>query len=558
MRKLMFIAVLIVLGSPLAGCLSGKMTGPDGSADTPPVKNIIFMVSDGTAGEAWTMARWVKGGRLASDAILSGAVLTYGADSIITDSAAAATSYATGQKGSVGGIAVAPWHVTVPDLTCDPTKQYQPLATVLEGARLTGRATGIIATSNLQHATPAAFTAHTHDRRMYNEIAEQQVYQEVDVVLSGGRRYLLPEGVGSGVRTDGENLIEAVKAMGYAYVTNREQMLAADGEKIFGLFAENDMAYDLDRALFAPNQPSLAEMTAKALQTLSSCRKGRTRGFFLFVEGSKIDWAAHDNDPAGVAGELLAYDAAVGVALDFARADGNTLLISLADHATGGLSLGRGDDPHSSTTGDDYPVLSIRKAGLTAEGLARLIGKDRSETAVRAKLADHWGITEPSGEEITLIRQSTGGANLRRTLASMLSRRALIGWTTHGHTGGESFLFSYGPGRLTGLWQNSDIGRYMARQLDFSLAEIDKRLFVDGRSAFQAAGFTTRIDRNDAANPVFVVSKDNIQARLPLAKNLLLSGDKTIVLEGIVVPVEELDRVYLPRQAIDIVKARLK
>jgi len=166
------------------------------------VKNVIFLLSDGTANEAWPLVRWVKGERLASDDILSGAIRTYGADSIITDSAPGSTSYATGQKGTDKGIAVYPWHVTITGVDFDPAKQYVPLATVLEGARLTGRATGIVATSNVQHATPADFTAHTHDRSNYTEIGEQQVYHNIDVVLAGGEQYLLPKGVGAGVRTD--------------------------------------------------------------------------------------------------------------------------------------------------------------------------------------------------------------------------------------------------------------------------------------------------------------------------------------------------------------------
>lgn len=149
-------------------------------------KNVIFLLTDGTGPEAWPLARWVKGGPLAVDEILTGAIRTYGADSVITDSAPGGSAYATGYKGSDKGIAVAPWSITIEAAKADPAMKFVPLATVLEGAKLTGRATGVIATSNVQHATPAAFSSHWHDRNNYNEIGEQQVYQGIDVVLSGG------------------------------------------------------------------------------------------------------------------------------------------------------------------------------------------------------------------------------------------------------------------------------------------------------------------------------------------------------------------------------------
>jgi alkaline phosphatase len=554
----MVFAVLISVGLSLSASASVSAVMITGNGDAGDVKNIIFLLSDGAANEAWPLSRWVKGERLASDDILSGAIRTYGADSIITDSAPGSTSYATGQKGTDKGIAVYPWNVTITGVDFEPTRQYVPLATTLEGARLTGRATGVVATSNVQHATPADFTAHTHDRNNYNEIGEQQVYQNIDVVLSGGEKYLLPMGVGSGVRTDKENLVEVIKAKGYAYVTNREQMLAASGQKIFGMFAKDAMAYDIDRDTFAPGEPSLAEMTAKALDVLSGSSKGRKQGFFLFVEGSKIDWAAHANDPAGVASELIAYDNAVKVALEFAKADGSTLVISVADHTTGGLSIGVRSDPEYSTTDDDFVVVPLRKAMLTGEGMGRLIEKDTSEASIKALFAERWGITDIASGEIASIRKSSRGVALQNILVSMLSRRARVGWTTNGHTGGDPYLFSYGPGRISGLWENSDIGKYMANKLGFTFPEINKRLFVEASAAFRAAGLSSIIDRSDATNPVLVVSKGEAKARLPLAKNQVWVNGKIIELEGIVVLAEKLDKVFLPAQAVEVVKAELQ
>ena len=145
---------------------------------------------------------------------------------------------------------------------------------MLEGARLTGRATGLVATANIQHASPAAFSAHTHDRGRYSDIGEQQVYQSIDVVLAGGEQYLLPMADGRGARPDNEDLVRVLQGKGYDYVRTRAQMQAATGTKLFGMFAADDMIYDLDRAQLAPDQPSLAEMTRKAIEVLSRSEKG--------------------------------------------------------------------------------------------------------------------------------------------------------------------------------------------------------------------------------------------------------------------------------------------
>ena len=169
------------------------LAAPPSVAAPATAKNVIFLLTDGTGPEAWPLARWVKGSPLAVDGILTGAIRTYGADSIITDSAPGATAYATAFKGTDKGISVAPWNITIDAANADPAGKYKPLATLLEGAKLTGRATGLVATSNVQHATPAAFSSHWHDRANYNEIAEQQVYQGMDVVLSGGAQYLQPK-----------------------------------------------------------------------------------------------------------------------------------------------------------------------------------------------------------------------------------------------------------------------------------------------------------------------------------------------------------------------------
>lgn len=547
----------IALGTALAAC--GHAPVPPAEASSSPlVRNVIFMMSDGTPNEAWALTRWVKGTRLASDDILTGAVQTYGADSIITDSAPGGTAFATGHKGTDKGIAVSPWRVTINGVSPNPAQAYAPLPTVLEGARLTGRATGLVATANIQHASPAAFSAHTHDRSRYADIGEQQVYQSIDVVLAGGEQHLLPMADGRGVRQDNEDLVKVLRDKGYDYVRTRAQMQAATGAKLFGMFAADDMVYDLDRAQFAPDQPSLAEMTRKAIELLSRSEKGQRHGFFLFVEGSKVDWAAHANDPSGVLSDLRAYDEAVKVALDFARADGQTLVISTSDHGNGGLTIGRREAAKYATTDDDSLVTPLRRAQLTGEGLARLLAQDKSEAHIRDVLARHWGIEDLSAQEIQGIQNAPPQSWLQYVLGPMLSSRAGVGWTTNGHTGGDPFLYSFGPGRVSGLWENTGLAHHMASVMGVDLKALQERLFVEAEPALSALGLQVELDRTQAANPVLRVRNgQGDEARLPIHKNELLLADRTHGLEGVVVLAEQTGKVYVPREAIELIRTSL-
>lgn len=549
-------AALILAGlffAPIAGAAQH-----DGAGGLKPVKNVILLLSDGTGPEAWPLIRWVKGAPLNVDSILTGAIRTYGADSVITDSAPGATAFATGFKGSARGISVGAWNVTIDAAKEMVAPKYVPLATLLEGARLSGRATGVVATCNVQHATPAAFSAHWHDRGNYSELGEQQVYQGMDVVLSGGSQYLLPASIPGGRREDGENLVAVIKSRGYAYVTTKDELAAVTGTKVWGAFAPDAMAYDIDRDEFAPAEPSLAEMTGKAIGLLAANPRARKDGFFLFVEGSKVDWAAHANDPAGLVSDLLAFDEAVGVAIDFAKKDGNTLVVVVADHGTGGISIGTKADPKYSATDDVSVAAPLRKVRVTSEGIEKLLAT-ADDKKIRDVMASRWGIADLSDAELAAISAARAEKKpLNPVIAPLLSARARVGWTTNGHTGADVFLFSYGPDRPVGLWQNTDIGRHLAVRMGFDFKSLNERLFVEAGAAFTAAGFASRVDRSDAANPVLVVSKGAAEARLPFSKNVLFVNGKKIELEGLVVAAEKLGTVYVPAQAVKALAAEFR
>ncbi|MCX7023028.1 MAG: alkaline phosphatase [Spirochaetes bacterium] len=534
-------------------------TGAFAQAKAPTeVKNVIFLLTDGTGPEAWPLIRWVKGSPLAVDSILTGAIRTYGADSIITDSAPGATAFATGYKGTDKGISVGAWNVTVEASRNRLASSYVPLATLVEGARISGRATGIVATSNVQHATPAAFSAHWHDRNNYNELAEQQVYQGMDVVLSGGSQYLVLKDAG-GKREDKEDLVDVIKAKGYAWVTTKDEMAAVRAGKVWGAFAPDAMAYDIDRDELAASEPSLAEMTGKAIELLSASQKAKSKGFFLFVEGSKVDWAAHANDPAGLVSDLLAFDDAVRVALEYAKKDPNTLVVAVADHGTGGITIGTREDPNYSSTDDDFVVGPMRRTGMTAEGLEKYLAGDASEEKIKAVMAGKWGIADLSADELkAIVDVTTAKKPLTPVIVPMLSKRARLGWTTSGHTGADVLMFAYGPAKPAGLMENTDVGKAVAEAMGFYFPSLNTRLFSEADRSFRAEGFEVAIDRTDPANLALVVTRNGKSARFPFAKNVMIVGDKVTELEGLVVYAEKLGRVFLPSQAITLAAAALK
>ena len=517
-----------------------------------PAKNVILLMTDGTSSTHITLTRWYKGAPLSLDSILVGGLRTYSAESLVTDSAPAATAFATGYKTNSKFLGILPEKTTVPGVSAvSEEDKFKPVATVLEGARLLGKSVGLVATSQVQHASPAGFSAHTPFRDRYTLIAEQQVYGDIDVVFGGGLQYLLPKALG-GVRTDDKNLVNVLKDKGFPLLKTRDELLAFKGRKVWGLFAPEALQFDFDRKDFAPQEPSLAEMTSKAIETLSKNEKG----FFLFVEASKVDWAAHANDPVGVVSDLLAYDEAVRVALDFAKKDGQTLVMAFADHGTGGMSIGRKEFykiydklPYETVLGP------LKQATYTGEGMDKALDGNRSEFNIRVQMMQNYAINDLTTEEITAIQKAPRKRAFATVVGPMLSKRAAIGWIYTGHTGEDLFLYAYGPNKPTGLIQNTDIAKITAQSLGFDLAETNRKLYVDAATAFTSIGATTRLDFSNPDYQVLHVEKGIHRAYLPIDANLLIIGKTAHPLPGLVVQIPKTGKVFVPQKAVDLLKA---
>lgn len=533
---------LIIALALTAGITTGGISPAQAANETKQIKNVIILIPDGMPSDATALARWYKGSDLALDEIASGLVRTHSADAPIADSAPAGTALATGHKSHTGFVGVLPDEATMPgEDPIAPGDARKPVASVLEAARLAGKSTGIIATSEIMHATPADFTSHYPSRKEYDILSKQQVYSGVDVVLGGGSSYLSPEG-----RADGENLIASIKALGYEYVTTPEAMAKSSSSKLWGMFSSKAMAYDMDRN--PAEQPSLAEMTAKAIEVLSKDEDG----FFLMIEGSKVDWAAHANDPIGILSDVLAFDDAVKTALDFAKQDGETVVVAVTDHGNGGLTIG-----NSSTTGtyDTEPLSTfidpLKRAKLTGEGLEAKLNSDR--TNIQAVMAEYFGITDLSNEEIQAIRDAKAGS-MNYTVGPMISKRSGIGWTTGGHTGGDVVLYAYSPtnDRPSGVIDNTDVAKYMARVLGLDLDAVSSQLFVPAKQAFAAKGAEVVLDLNDAKNPKAIVTKGSTKLELQIHKNIAILNGAKKTLKG--VNVFNGSDLFVPQDAVDLIK----
>lgn len=505
-----------------------------------PVRNIIMMIPDGMSSDAVTLARWYRDGKaLHLDEMASGMMKTYSADAAVADSAPAGTAMATGHKSHTGFVGVLPDEVTMPGLTpLQEGDQRRPVASILEAARLLNKSTGLIATSEIMHATPAAFSAHDASRKNYDALSEQQAHQQIDVVLGAGSKFFSAEG-----RKDGDDLLPMLKEK-YQYVTTPEEMAAVTSGKLWGMFADSSMAYDFDRD--ASKEPSLAEMTRKAIELLNQ----NEHGFFLMVEGSKVDWAAHANDTIGIISDVLAFDDAVGVALAFAKEEGNTLVIAATDHGNSGITIG-----NRNTSGDyDKRPLSdfmapIMRAKLTGEGLVQKLNEDRSNAG--EVLKQYYGIEDATEEEIAAVKAAEAGS-MNYVVAPMMADRANIGYTTGGHTGGDVTLYVYAPegiSQLTGTPENSDIARYMEKAFQTDLKQVTERLFVRAKDAFAQKGAEVVLDESDAMNPQLVVTKGDKELRLTINRNLALLNGQETLLEGVVVNSGE---VFVPQMAVDL------
>lgn len=299
--------------------------------DTKP-KNIIILFADGTTSSQYEFGRYSSALLRQQSFAVTDIVMAKGqyqlmktesANYFVTDSAAAGSAMSTGYKVNNGSISI------TPDGKAPPT--------IMEVAKDKGKRIGLLSTAPIYDATPAAFSVHAKSRRDYELIVNQYLELAPDVLMGGGSNYFLPNSLPGGKRQDGKNVIEAFKAKGYQYINTPEQLNQIKSIKLLGLFADEDLDYEIDRN--SQETPNLAQMVTAALQVLNQdSKKSKNRGFVLFAENENTDSAGHHNDAAALMRDLWAFDDAVKVALEFQKQNPDTLVIVTGDHETGGFS----------------------------------------------------------------------------------------------------------------------------------------------------------------------------------------------------------------------------
>ncbi len=346
MKKLLLAAVLASACSP-AAFAAGE------------AKNVIFFLGDGMGPTTVTAARIYKykeEGELHMEKLdgktRTARVKTYSKDAQTTDSAPSMAAYMTGVKMNNEVLSMSADTKAIrpngKDSACPATGNGTAVDTILEIAKAKGKSVGAVTTTTVTHATPAATYAHICHRDAENTIAAQAVVGGVgyntklgnglDVLLGGGRTYFLPTtGVGAakGSRTDGRDLTAEMQAKGYTYANTGTALAAIDGKtttKLLGLFNPSHMEYELDRVKKNIDEPSLAAMTLKAIDVLGQ----NSSGFFLMVEGGRIDHALHGSNAKRVMDDAIAFDDAIKTALDEMKKRDpelkNTLIVVTADH----------------------------------------------------------------------------------------------------------------------------------------------------------------------------------------------------------------------------------
>lgn len=455
------------------------------------IKNVIVMIPDGTSTALISASRWYQyyqdstRKNLTIDHLLCGLVKTHCSNAPIGDSAPTTSCYMTGQPSLSSFVSTYPPQTNQDLLPIDTLRAYQPLATALEGAKiLQNKAVGLVFSCEFPHATPADCAAHYYQRSAYDAIAPQIIHNQIDIVIGGGINYLK------------EQDIEYLKNENYQiFLNDKTGFQKTNAFQFWALFAPNDLPYRIEST---DSIPTLAEMTKKAIKTLSK----NQNGFFLMVEGSKIDWAAHNNDIKSAITEFLDFDRAVKAAVDYAEKDQETVIIVMPDHGTGGLNIGN----HNSNHG--YDKISLQKIfqpidnySISINTMENRLNTQKPEE-IKSLFKTYYNI-EITEQEYQTICQAKNykmsplskserqkNETLNMIIAQILNTRTYFGFTSFGHTGEDVFLGVYHPQNKipTGLKTNIEMNQYICQQLGIEnkLPELTSNIFAPHQEVFKS------------------------------------------------------------------------
>lgn len=452
-----------LIGAGIAGLAANGLPLPP-SAKPKKAKNIIFCVADGMGIATLSMAdqfQKIHHGRssywaqlLDQPDVVNALQETRSLNSLVTDSSAASSAWGSGRHIWNGQVNMFP----------DGTK----LRTIANLMHSVGVRCGFVTTTTITHATPAGFGAQRMQRDMEEGIAEDYLAEGIEVIMGGGDKFL-----SATARKDKRDLYADFARAGYSVVRHKDELAKVRGGKVLGVFGLSHLPFTVDRdndpALIA-SVPTLAEMAARAISLL----KGSRNGFLLQIEGGKVDHGNHANDLAAAVYDQIAFEEAVRVAVEFARKDGETLVVITADHATGGPALnGDGKEYIDSTAG--LKTLARMRASYTP--LIAEMGLSASPARVREVVEARLGI-QLTADEGAMISEAiagkwrTGGSKFERSVNSalgiVLGNHSRVQWTGGNHTSDHVLVTALGPGSeaFAGLTEN-------IRMFDLMLAHKD-------------------------------------------------------------------------------------
>lgn len=403
-------------------------------------KNVILIIADGFGPAAHTIARTYWNKKLSFDQDVIGTVQTRSYNALITDSSSSATAYATGHKTINGYVGV--------------DHNSKPLKTVLEAAIEKGMLTATVTSTSNQHATPASFLVHHNNRQDYELLAALQTYTNVSLMFGGGSRFCLPPNLG-GVRRDGRNLMIEAQRRGITVIQNSEEFMRSTNIKIptFAYLANDQLPYELDRK---GNEPTLLEMARKAIGTL----KGHPKGFFIMIEAGRIDHAFHSNDAGTALREIKQLDEVYQFVRDFVKNEKETILLSTADHETGGMSIS-----HIRNSYMWYPEVYRNQRG-SAETVQRRV---QSGEPIVKVVKEVMGIDLDQDE---LRRLQIPPDQITPVISRIMADRARISFTSVHHSGVDVLLHAFGDSdfkEIRGNVDNTDIGKFIAKYLNLNI-----------------------------------------------------------------------------------------
>ncbi len=428
-------------------------------------QNIIMVIADGMGPEFTTGYRYFTDDKTTEvvertifDKHLVGTSSTYPASTsgYVTDSAASATALSTGIKTYNGAIGV------------DVDKQ--PLETVLERAKSLGYKTGVVVTSQINHATPASYIAHNESRRNYNAIADSYIDDKIagqykfDLLLGGGWKYFI---------RDDRNLVQELQKDGFQYIDQYSQLATLTNQQpAIGLFADVGLPYAIDDT----NPSRLSDMTKHAIRLLEN-----KNGYFLLIEASQVDWAGHANDIASAMSEMDDLAKTMVYLDNYVAKHPNTLVILTADHSTGGMSLAKDGvyqwEPEVLTTLPHTPkyfgqhfsqheleassAKSLLNFDLSTEELATL---QTAKTDAQAALVTYNALTKPEQKK---QRKPSIAYAIEKPLKKIIDDRTNTGWTTGGHIAVDVPVIAFGLNHdlFSGSQDNTDIAKKIFKQL---------------------------------------------------------------------------------------------